>query len=34
VIGAKTEAAIRDFQKRQGLAITGTANRDLLARLS
>ncbi|WP_321829039.1 lytic murein transglycosylase [Thalassovita sp.] len=34
VIGAKTEAAIRDFQKRQGLAITGIANRDLLARLS
>lgn len=34
VIGAKTEAAIRDFQKRLGLAITGTANRDLLARLS
>lgn len=34
VIGAKTEAAIRDFQKQQGLAITGTANRDLLARLS
>ncbi|MEC8293096.1 MAG: lytic murein transglycosylase [Pseudomonadota bacterium] len=33
VIGAKTEAAIRDFQKRQRLAITGTANRDLLARL-
>jgi len=34
VIGAKTEAAIRDFQRRLGLAITGTANRDLLARLS
>ncbi|MEC7965486.1 MAG: lytic murein transglycosylase [Pseudomonadota bacterium] len=34
VIGAKTEAAIRDFQRRQGLEVTGTANRDLLARLS
>ncbi len=30
VIGAKTEAAIRDFQKRQGLAVTGVADRTLL----
>ncbi len=33
VIGAKTEAAIRAFQQRQGLAVTGTATLDVLAML-
>ncbi len=31
VIGAKTEAAIGDFQQRQGLPATGIANAELLA---
>ncbi|SLN45460.1 lytic murein transglycosylase [Pseudooctadecabacter jejudonensis] len=30
VIGARTEAAIRDFQTRQGVAVTGRATRDVL----
>ncbi len=34
IIGSGTEAAIRDFQTRSGLPVTGTASRDLLARLS
>jgi lytic murein transglycosylase len=33
VIGAKTEAAISDFQRAQGLTVTGTASTDVLARL-
>ncbi len=33
VIGAKTEAAIRDFEARQGMAVTGVAGPDVLARL-
>jgi membrane-bound lytic murein transglycosylase B len=33
VFGAKTEAAIRDFQQRQGLAVTGIATADLVAAL-
>lgn len=33
VIGAQTEAAIRDHQRRQGLAVTGIASRDVLASL-
>ena len=33
VIGAKTQAAISDFQRRQGLAVTGAATRDVLAAL-
>ncbi len=33
VFGAKTEAAIRDFQQRQGLAVTGIATADVLAAL-
>lgn len=33
VIGAKTEIAIRDYQRRQGLPITGIATPSLLARL-
>ena len=33
VMGSKTEAAIRDYQKRQGLTVTGTANQALLASL-
>ena len=33
VIGARTEAAIADFQRRQGLTVTGTATRDVLAAL-
>lgn len=33
VIGAKSEAAIRDFQQRQGLPVTGRATRDVLAAL-
>lgn len=34
VIGTKTEIAIRSFQKKQGLTVTGTATRALLASLS
>lgn len=33
VIGRNTEAAIRDYQRREGLEITGTPSRDLLARI-
>ncbi|WP_377505117.1 lytic murein transglycosylase [Octadecabacter sp. R77987] len=33
VIGAKTEAAISDFQRRQGMDVTGRATRDVLAAL-
>ncbi len=33
VIGAKTEAAIRDFEAAQGLTVTGSATRELLDRL-
>ena len=33
VIGAKTEAAIRGFEAAQGLAVTGSATRELLNRL-
>ncbi len=33
VIGPKSIEAIRDFQRRQGLAVTGLATRDVLARL-
>ncbi len=33
VIGAKTEAAIRDFQRKQGLAVTGVATREVLSNL-
>ena len=33
VIGAKTEAAIRDFQKRQGLNVTGNATAEVLVNL-
>ncbi len=33
VIGAKTKAAIRDFQIRQGLRVTGNATADVLAAL-
>lgn len=33
VIGAKTEAAIRDFQQRQGVTVTGAATQDVLALL-
>ena len=33
VIGAKTEAAIQDFQRRQGLKATGIANAEILAAL-
>ena len=33
VIGAKSEAALRDFQRRNGLAVTGQATRDVLAAL-
>lgn len=34
VIGTKTEIAIRNYQQKQGLTVTGTATRALLARLS
>lgn len=34
VTGTKTEIAIRSFQKKQGLTVTGTATRALLASLS
>lgn len=33
VIGALTEAAIRDFQSRQGMTVTGVASQDVLAAL-
>ncbi|WP_281984296.1 lytic murein transglycosylase [Thalassorhabdomicrobium marinisediminis] len=33
VIGARTEAAIADFQRRQGLSVTGQATRDVLQAL-
>ncbi|AGI69065.1 putative lytic murein transglycosylase [Octadecabacter antarcticus 307] len=33
VVGAKTEAAIRDFQRRQRLAVTGIATADVLVAL-
>ncbi|MDG4650434.1 lytic murein transglycosylase [Roseibacterium sp. SDUM158017] len=33
VIGRRTEAAIRDFQRARGLGVTGTPSPDLLARL-
>ena len=33
VVGTQTRAAISDFQKRQGLAMTGQATRDVLALL-
>ncbi|MCF2870525.1 lytic murein transglycosylase [Octadecabacter sp. G9-8] len=33
VIGARTEAAISDFQRRQGLNVTGAATRDVLTAL-
>jgi len=33
VIGAKTQAAIRGFEQRQGLAVTGVASPDLLTAL-
>jgi membrane-bound lytic murein transglycosylase B len=33
VFGAKTEAAIRDFQQRQVLAVTGIATADVIAAL-
>ena len=33
VIGAKTEAAIRDFQRKQGLVVAGVATREVLSSL-
>ncbi len=33
VVGAKTQAAISDFQRRQGMVVTGQATRDVLAAL-
>ena len=33
VVGAKTQAAISDFQRRQGMGVTGQATRDVLAAL-
>jgi lytic murein transglycosylase len=33
VLGAKTTAALEDFQRSQGLAVTGIANTEVLARL-